>query len=221
MLATAKDLKVSKSTQLSPRLDPYWTILLLSPSGFFPKPLQGQGEGGLDWRATGKQNMQTAELAYVVDALRVVEKRWRELNEYIAKLLLENFMDPKAYVKLLTDNEDFTQSKRYFWIIGCLNEFVVSIEDNIKQWELFREARVIPFLPAKPDPEPDPKPDPKLDTKPDTNPVAKLRELEQLQALDKEADNLREALEDLRSQFKNKLTTVLALRDGVSCILII
>jgi hypothetical protein len=227
MLATAKDLrKVLKPTQWSTQPDCYWTILLLSPSEFFPRLPQGDEKLDTYRMATGKQqNKQTAELAYVVDALREVEKRWAALNEYIAKLLLENFMDPEAYVNLMTDDENFTQSKRYFWIIGCLNEFVVSIEDNIKQWELFREARVISFFPAKPDPKLDPKldtkPDQKLDTKPDTNPVAKLRELEQLQTLDKEADNLREALEDLRSQFKNKLTTVLALRDGVSCILII
>ena len=27
--------------------------------------------------------------------------------------------------------------KNTFWVIGCLNEFEVSIADNIKQWELY------------------------------------------------------------------------------------
>jgi hypothetical protein len=212
MLATAQDLKkVPKPTQWSTQPDCYWTILLLSPSGFFPRLPREDEKLDIFWKATGKQqNKQIAELAYVVDALRVVEKRWRELNEYISKLLLENFMNPKAYiegVELLISDETLTGSKRSFWIIGCLNEFDASIEDNIKQCELFRDARVIPFLP-----------DPK--TYPDPNPVTKL-ELEQLQALDEEANNLREALKDLRSQFQNKLTTVQSLRDGVSCIPII
>lgn len=160
--------------------------------------------------ATGKQSKETAELAYVVNALREVEKRWASLNQYIAKLLSEDFMDFKAYDKLLFDNETFTRSRLYFWIIGCLNEFDVSIKDNIKQWELFREARVTPFFSENPDPK----------ANPNTNPDAKL-ELSQLQALNEEAKNLHEALKDLRSQFQNKLTTVRALRNGVSCILIV
>jgi hypothetical protein len=129
-------------------------------------------------------------------------KRWADLYQHIEGLLQEDFMSPKDYVKLLTD-DDLSQSRLYFWIIGCLNEFDVSIGDNIKQWGLFQEARVEPFL---------------EDTKLGTNPIAGL-ELEQFQALRKEAHNLREALEVLRSQFQNKLTTVRALRDGVSYIL--
>jgi hypothetical protein len=210
MWATAKDLgKVQKPTQWPTQPDCYWTILLLSPSGFFPKLPQGNEKFDVYWMATGKQqNKQTAELAYVVDALRKVEKRWAELNRYIADLLSEDFMKPKVYAKLLVDDKNFTRSKRYFWIIACLNEFDLSIEDNIKQWKLFREARVIPFLDAKPK------------TKPDANPDAKLGGLEQFQALYKEADNLHETLQDLRSQFRFKLATVRTLRDGVSCILL-
>jgi hypothetical protein len=200
MLATAKDLtRVPKSTQWSKIVDPYWTILQLSPSGFFPEPPHGEEESDIYWMAIGKQqDKQIAELAYVVDALGIVEKRWRELNDYIAELLTEDFMDPKTYVKLLFDDETFTRSRRYFWVIGCLNEFDVSIGDNIKQWELFREARVTPLLKNL-----------------DAIPFSKLGGREQFQALDKEADNLREALEDLRSQFQNKLSTVKALRDGL------
>ena len=181
-----------------------------------------------DWNAIGKQrDMQTAELACVVDALSVVEERWRELNEYMAKLLLsEDFMDPKAYAELLFDDETYTRSRGYFWIIGCLNEFDVSIRDNIKQWELFKQARVIPLVEAKLEEKLEAKLKGKLDTKIgeklDTKRVAELEEeLRQFQALNEEADNLCEILEDLRSQFQNKLTTVQALRDGVSCILII
>lgn len=239
MLATAKDLgKVLKPTQWSTQPDCYWTILLLSPSGFFPKLPQKDKKLDIYWMATGKQqNKQTAELAYVVDALREVEKRWAALNQYIADLLSEDFMKPKVYAELLVDDKTFTRSKRYFWVIACLNEFDVSIGDNIKQWELFREARVIPFLDAKPktkpdakldtkpdakpDTKPDTKPDAKPNTKPDTNPVAKLGGPEEFQALHKKADNLHEALQDLQSQFRFKLATVRTLRDGVSCILLV
>jgi hypothetical protein len=54
-------------------------------------------------------------------------------------------MDPEAYVKLLFDDGNFSRSRLYFWVIGCLNEFDISIE-HIKQCTLFREARVRQFL---------------------------------------------------------------------------
>jgi hypothetical protein len=90
----------------------------------------------------GKKTRYTAEFASVVYALKVVEKRWRSLNEYIGGLLTEDFMDPTAFTKLLFDDEDFSRSKLYFWATGCLNEFEASIEDNILQWKLFRMARM-------------------------------------------------------------------------------
>lgn len=40
-------------------------------------------------------------------------------------------MDPDAYVTLLFDDDRFSRSRLYFWIIGCLNEFLISIEDNM------------------------------------------------------------------------------------------
>jgi cell division septation protein DedD len=246
---TVSSLSLDKSEQvirtrqmLATGEDRYWTMLLLSPPKFFEKPLETRKwktGPGKEWKKVGSQpNKLSAEIACIVYALKEVVSRWIKLNEYISELLMENFMDPEAYDKLLFDDENFTRSKLYFWIIGCLNEFDVSIEDNIKQWELFREARVIEAklnakldakphtkpdtnLDAKPDAKPDTKPDTKPDAKPDAKPVAKLGGLEQFQALLKEADNLRDALQDLRSQFQNKLTTVRALRDGVSCILIV
>jgi hypothetical protein len=55
-------------------------------------------------------------------------------------------MNPKDYVKLLFDDEIFSWSRLYFWVIGCLNEFDISIGDNIKQWKLFQQACVSPRL---------------------------------------------------------------------------
>lgn len=208
MLATGEDLKmVPESEQRSKSDDKarYWTMLLLSPSGFFEKPLEIP-EWKKEWKKVGSlPNKLSAEVACIVYALKGVVNRWTELNEYISELLMENFMDPKVYDGLLLDDKTFSRSKRYFWVIGCLNEFVESISDNIKQWELFRQARVIPFLPAL------------RDTNPGTNPGTILgEELQQFQDLYKEADNLFEALEDLRSQFRFKLTTVRTLRDGLA-----
>jgi hypothetical protein len=67
-----------------------------------------------------------------VYALRGAAKRWAELNQYIGGMLSEDFMDPKAYVRLLFDDETISQSRLYFWVIGCLNEFDISIEENME-----------------------------------------------------------------------------------------
>ncbi|TEY54959.1 hypothetical protein BOTCAL_0234g00140 [Botryotinia calthae] len=127
--------------------EPCWTLLLLTPSEFF-QPLReldedSLWESDLDWREIGIQRcMLTAELTSILYAMRLVVKRWEGLYRHIEDLLHEDFMDPATYVELLFDDENFSQSRLYFWVIGCVNEFQIAIEDNIKQWTLFREARV-------------------------------------------------------------------------------
>ncbi|TGO08518.1 hypothetical protein BTUL_0205g00200 [Botrytis tulipae] len=128
-----------------------WTILLLTPSGFFQShefiddSLKLSSDP--DIRDIAIQRcMLTAELTSILYAMRLVVKRWEELYQHIEGLLHEDFMDPATYVELLFDDENFSQSRLYFWVIGCVNEFQISIEDNIKQWTLFREARVESYL---------------------------------------------------------------------------
>ncbi|THV54254.1 hypothetical protein BGAL_0031g00280 [Botrytis galanthina] len=129
-----------------------WTLLLLTPSNFFPShedidryPFSRSSV--LDMRDIAIQrHMLIAELTSVLYAMRLVVKRWEELYQHIEGLLYEDFMDPATYVELLFDDENFSQSRLYFWVIGCVNEFQISIEDNVKQWTLFREARVESYL---------------------------------------------------------------------------
>lgn len=169
----------------------YWTMLILSPTLFFPSPLSQKKPINL-----GKVGHRTAELSYIVHALREVEGRWREFNDYIGDLLVEDFMDPKAYTKLLFDDETFSRSRLYFWIIACLTEFDASIGDNIKQWKLFRLARVSPPLRHR-----------------SWLPTA---DVDRFQELNAEGEGIRQTLEDLQAQFRAKLASVQALRDGVS-----
>ena len=217
MFATSKDLKSAPESGRQQTLDCHcWTILLLTPPDFFAKPPQDSREPDIVWKEVGKHlHKPIAELTCIVHALRGVADRWTILYQYIGNLLSEDFMNPEAYVKLLFDDETFSQSRLYFWVIGCLNEFDISIEDNIKQWTLFREARVTPFLEKD-----------LGDTSQngDSSPAPDAEKIEcqkQFRALDKEADDLRETLENWRLQFQNQQRTVLALRDGVSCVLTI
>ena len=177
-------------------VEDYWTMLILSPSGFFSSPDEKTLNKGLEM-FLGQRSKKSAELSIIVYAFRKVEERWRQLNEYIGSLLIEDFMDPEAYSKLLFDN-DLSRSKRYFWAIGCLNEFTVSIEDNIKQLELFRKDRI-------PHSSGSPSETPALPSLP-----------QELLGLDEEAKKVKQSFEDLKAEFKAKLVTIQALRDGVS-----
>ena len=90
-----------------------------------------------------------AELSCIVAGLLEIIRKWSDLNEYFSDLLVEDFMDPKEYARLLFDDGKFTRSRKYFWAIGCLSEFDICISDNIKQWDLYYHARCQPILKSK------------------------------------------------------------------------
>jgi len=176
----------------------YWTVLLLSPSGFFVTPLNtNNSEETVDWRGISQQpSVPHVELAFIVLALREVVDRWTELHNYVAMLLNDDadFMNPEEYVKFLFDDASYSRSKRYFWVIQCLKEFDVSLADNILQVELFQEARVSHLTFHQSDKE-------------------KVKELEEL---GKKVEKLRVTLCNLQVQFQNQLAEAEALRQGVS-----
>jgi len=160
-----------------------------------------------------------SELLCINQGLAQVIQKWTELDEYLGGLLIEDFMEPKQYAALLFDDENFTRSRKYFWAIGCLNEFDISIGDNIKQWDLYYAARLSPILEDAHAVE-------RFDNasvrKPEynENPMREVRtgekEFEAFKMMVKTGTNHREALVDLKAQFKAKLEQVKALRDGVS-----
>jgi len=232
MLATAAHVK---DAQLEGQftVDNYWTILLLSPSGFFTGPQRhpsGVSRGphsqqipDIDWeKVTQRKSEEMAELACIVYALKEVEKRWTFLDKYIGDLLSENFMNPEDYVKLLFDDEIFSRSRLYFWVIGCLNEFDISIGDNIKQWKLFRQARVSSRLESL-EPSQSRKSrtgaengeGPHRASTSDSTPGVNGIKLGLLRDLDRQANEVCLSLENLQSQLRNKSNTARALRDGL------
>ncbi|KAF7937244.1 uncharacterized protein EAE98_001558 [Botrytis deweyae] len=178
-----------------------WTFLLLSPSDFFEshefKQYFSSHSSNAGMRDIAIQRcMLTAELTSILYAMRLVVKRWDELYQHIEGLLHEDFMDPATYVELLFDDENFSQSRLYFWVIGCVNEFQISIEDNVKQWTLFREARVESYL--------------------ERNHGDLSRDsLMKIQNLAKKIDVEVESLINWQSQFKHQQETAQAFRDGL------
>lgn len=197
MVATSSPKQDDSEAGVSLEGDCCWTILILSPSAFFPTSAEGI-PATIANTGVSFTSQQTAQLSFVVYALDKLEKQWTVLNEYIASLLVEDFMDPETYTKLLFDDEIFSRSRLYFWIIGCLNEFDVSIEDNIKQSRLFRQGRVEPLLNSL-----------RSQSIPEPQDSTRLRDLE------KRAEELEQGLEDIQAQFRAKIETVQSLREGL------
>jgi hypothetical protein len=203
-------------------LEPLYTILLPLPE-VFEEP-----SDKIESHVIQQHTRVMAEVASISMGLSHVIDKWTELDEYLADLLKEEFMHPKKCSQQLFDTEDFSRSRKYFWMIRCLGEFELSIADSIKQLDLYREARIDPlfrignleeFLDAVsviPNPfkerELEYPNDPRKHSSQEVG--AKVRK--DLEDLVREITNQRESLVDLQTEFQRKLDTVKALRDEVS-----
>jgi hypothetical protein len=157
-----------------------------------------------------------AELYCLCFGLSEVVTRWTSLNEYLDTLIAHDFMELKSYWKFLFDDESFTLSRKYFWAIGCLGEFIGYISDNIRQWDLYYEARLQPFREMGNLAD--------LLQSADVTPMLfmdgaepKAERLRDFEDLIYKGRKHRDALANLQTQFENKLETFKSLRDGVSC----
>jgi hypothetical protein len=181
-------------------LEPFYTILLLSPGTFHLDKI----------RCLFETTAIGGELWCITSGLSNVVEKWTQLNGYFGELLADDFLNLKEYVKLLFDDENFTRSRKYFWAIGCLTEFINILSDNIKQWDLYHEARIQPLLDLE-----------NLEEEFDASslypPYGTQRELtfQAFKKLIQEGRNHREVLVTLRDEFKRKLESANALRDGV------
>lgn len=159
-----------------------------------------------------------AELRIILHIIKLVCKRWTEIDEYLATLLVEDFMKPKQYYGLLFDDENFTRSRKYFWVIGCLNEFIISIGDNINQCADFYTGRLLPLLNDKNLAD---LLDASCVTKYPTNTslasdLTNSDKVGKFKMYGEKLLGLQEKLLNQQNPFKNKLDTVKSLRDGVS-----
>ena len=175
----------------------FWTILILSPSGFFDDhnrsfPMQELGEGHSQalGHCFGRLIQVGAEMNLIGHGLEKISERWTEFQAYFDYILDsgDSLMQPTEHDNLLFDDGAFSRSRKYFWAIECLTEFDDCITDNLTQWELYKAARV-PIM---------------LDT---------LSKLDQVQL--SFADRQCEILQNQRESFRQKLAATKALRDAL------
>jgi hypothetical protein len=100
------------------------------------------------------------------------------------------------------ENESFSQSRKFYWAIKAIHEFNKCLTDDIQQWNLYREARVAPFIV--------PKTEHFVISKNMGKPWYSVKQA------DKEASSACAQLEGLRCRFESKFEEVKVMRDGVS-----
>ena len=174
----------------------HWTLLVLSPNSFFddkqtsfPMSASSPGRAQALGFTLGKLTQLGAEVHLIGLGLERITARWAEFLSYFDYILDggDSLMKPTEHDNLLFDDGAFSRSRRYFWAIDCLSEFDVSITDNIVQWELYKDARVIG--------------------------VPNLRDFDQRQI--SFAERQYRVLQNQRESFRQRLSSTKALRDAV------
>ena len=182
-----------------PSLRRHWTIVLLCPSLFFDEnntcfPTKALSEGTKQnlGHTLGKLTKVGAEMNIIGQGLERISDRWQDFQVFFNYILDggDSFMKPAEHDNLLFDDASFSRSRKYFWAIDCLSEFVTSIADNINQWELFREARVEPLM--------------RIHALPDLD-----------QQMFRNVEKQYRILINQRKYFQQKLTSTVALRDAL------
>jgi hypothetical protein len=73
----------------------------------------------------------------VLESIGKVYGRWTSLEEYLEKLFSgrSTLLDPQHHDALLSDDEAFSRSKRYFWAINLLRDVDKCLQANITALE--------------------------------------------------------------------------------------
>jgi hypothetical protein len=122
-------------------------------------------------------------------------KVWRTLVAYIDELLRtgDEIFDLETHDNLIFDDDLYTRSRRYFWIINCINESMNLLQRNFQAWNKHREE-ILPL-------------GRKL-------PSAALRK--EFDSSFEKCGEILARLVEVKESFNEQRTKAVALRDGVS-----
>jgi hypothetical protein len=96
----------------------------------------------------------TVLLQLVKDILYVVIEvgvRWTGINNHLMELLTEEatFLEKDRFVKLLFEDDTYSRSRKYFWVLGCLRDFENAMKDTATKWKVFKETYMDPYKESK------------------------------------------------------------------------
>jgi hypothetical protein len=129
--------------------------------------------------------------------LRSALDGWRTLAKYIDKPLGagDEIFGVEAHDNLIFDDDLYTRSRRYFWVINCLNDSETSLEYNVQVWTNYRDWELLPFgqeLLAE----------------------GNVEMNKELHAAIGKCDEVQVKLEQVKKQFNEQRAKAVALRDG-------
>ena len=111
-------------------------------------------ENTLRTAVTPDSSMQVAFLVLVGYALHFSTVEWQRMALYFDTLLSPNsindhgsiLLSPEKHDRLLFEDESFSRSRKYFWVIDALTRFIDEIEEIQDVWERYRIQEVDPAL---------------------------------------------------------------------------
>lgn len=173
----------------------YWTIILLTPLGFYRRGLLKVPRVISDVEVSPLQiNM----VVLIEDALGAARRAWRGLHQYVEELLGTGteIFDPELHDSLLSDDELFSGSRKYFWLINSLQTFDNILRQNTEAWISYRAKFLHPLSRALQN---------------ESGPTWK-KELDESIEI---CNRLVEDLERVQKLFRDQRERTLALREGV------
>jgi hypothetical protein len=134
----------------------------------------------------------------IEDALGAARRAWRGLHQYVEELLGTGteIFDPELHDSLLSDDELFSGSRKYFWLINSLQTFDNVLRQNTEAWKSYRDKFLLPLSGALLY----------------ESGITWKNELDESIAI---CDRLVEDLERVQKLFRDQRERTLALREGV------
>ena len=111
-------------------------------------------ENTLRTAVTEDSSMQAAFLVLTGYALHIATVEWQKMALYFDTLLGPKsvndedsaLLSPDKHDRLLFEDEGFSRSRKYFWVIDALTRFIEEIEEAQDAWERYCSHEVEPFL---------------------------------------------------------------------------
>ena len=108
----------------------------------------------IETATAGESSMQTAMLYLVGYALQTAAREWQKMVVYFDTLVGNNLLNqaestllsPEKHDLLLFEDESFSRSRKYFWVVEALTAFSEKISDTLDVFEEYQSYEVQPYL---------------------------------------------------------------------------
>ncbi|EXA51434.1 hypothetical protein NW761_002608 [Fusarium oxysporum] len=123
--------------------DSFWTVLVMKSSAadFDPYDVHKVPRRTYPPQSDGRQyRSEDIILDAIRTSLQKAANAWSRMQVALDAIVDHDplFLDPVQHDNLLFDDDTFSRSRQYFWIVSCLESFLILIDDAIEEWRRFR-----------------------------------------------------------------------------------